>query len=341
MASRRYVAQLGGGEPIDEVFLVSQKQLRPNRAGNLYLQVRLSDRTGTVTGMMWNANDRVYQRFEDGDYVRIEGKSQFYNGALQIIISDIEPVHTEVDEADFLAVTPRDTTELLSRVRELLEGVGSPQIRGLAATFFADEAFVSRFEAAPAGIKLHHAYRGGLLEHVCGLMELADRVVDLYPFVDRDLLLMGAFLHDLGKIEELTYERDLAYSDEGQLVGHIIQGAALLRRQVEKWESQAGEAFPSDLRMRLEHMIASHHGSLEFGSPRVPMTPEAVALHFLDNLDAKLHAVHQMLQSEVNPEGAWTPYEPSMGRKLYRGQSLKEPAARPGKDEKDITRADH
>lgn len=323
MSQRRFIGQLGANEAIDEVFLVSQKQLRPNRAGNLYLQVRLSDRTGTVTGMMWNANDRVYRRFEDGDYVRVEGKSQFYNGALQIIISEIEPVHGEIDETDFVAVSPRDTGQMRGRVVELLQSMEEPWLRELADSFFQDESFVARFESAPAGIKLHHAYRGGLLEHVCSLLELADRVVGLYPFVDRDLLLMGAFLHDLGKIEELTYGRDLAYSDEGQLVGHILQGAALLREHVRRVERQRDAEFPRELRMRLEHMVASHHGTLEFGSPRVPMTPEAVALHFLDNLDAKLHAVGQLLGSEVNPESPWTPYEPSMGRKLYRGPESK------------------
>ena len=320
MSPRRYIGELGANEAIDEVFLVSQKQLRPNRAGNLYLQVRLSDRTGSVTGMMWNANDRVYHRFEDGDYVRVEGKSQFYNGALQIIISEIEPVHGEVDESDFVAVSPKDTAQMRQRVAELLRGLTTPWLRRLAESFLQDTHLMGRLEAAPAGIKLHHAYRGGLLEHIVSLMEVADRVAPLYPFVDRDLLLMGAFLHDLGKTEELIYERDLAYSDEGQLVGHILQGAALLREHVRRVEEAAGESFPAELRMRLEHLIASHHGSLEFGSPKVPMTPEAIALHFLDNLDAKLHAVQQLLQSEVNPDSAWTPYEPSLGRKLFRGR---------------------
>ena len=269
--------------------------------------------------MMWNANDRVYSRFEDGDYVRVEGKSQFYNGSLQIIIHDIEPVVGEVDEREFVAVTAHDTDQLVARVSELLLSLKNDDLRALAGSLLGDEAFMLKFVAAPAGIKLHHAYRGGLLEHVCGLMEAADKVAPLYPFVDRELLLMGVFLHDLGKIDELKYERDLAYTDAGQLVGHIVQGAALLREHTRRVEAESGRPFSPELSMRLEHMIVSHHGSLEFGSPRVPMTPEAIALHFLDNLDAKLHAVHQMLESEVNPDSPWTPYEPSMGRKLFRG----------------------
>ena len=319
MSSRRFIKQLGGNEVIDEVFLASGKQLRPNRAGNLYLQVRLSDRSGAVMGMMWNANDRVYSQFADGDYVRVEGKSQVYNGSMQIIIQDIEQATGDVNEQEFIAVTEKDTEQLAIRVAELLNSVSDRHLQALASCILEDNGFMTQFQLAPAGIKLHHAYRGGLLEHVCSLMEVCDQVAGLYPFIDRDLLLFGAFLHDLGKIEELTYDRDLAYSDHGQLVGHIVQGVTILREFISRTEGQLGEPFAAELQMRLEHMVVSHHGTLEFGSPRVPMTPEAITLHFLDNLDAKLHSVNQLLESDANPQSPWTPYEASLGRKLFRG----------------------
>ncbi len=321
MTKRRYISQLGGNETVEDVFLASDKQLRPNRAGNLYLQVRLSDKSGSVTAMMWNANDKIYRRFENGDYVRIEGKSQVYNGALQLILRDIERVETEVDEGEFFAVSKHSVEELTDELRRFLESLEDPALRRLAVVFLQDERFVKQLQSAPAGVKLHHAYRGGLLEHIVNLLRVADRVAPLYESVDPDLLKMGVFLHDLGKIEELSFERDLAYSDRGQLVGHIVQGVQMLDRRIAEWESQSNESFPEELRMRLEHLIVSHHGTQEFGSPRVPMTPEAVALHFLDNLDAKLHAIEQVLASEVNPESAWTPYEASLGRKLFRGHS--------------------
>ena len=320
MTKRRFIGQLGGNETIDDVFLASDKQLRPNRAGNLYLQVRLSDKSGSVTGMMWNANDRVYHRFENGDYVRVEGKSQVYNGSLQLIIRDIERVETEVDESEFFAVSKHSVDQLLNEVSDHLRSMKNEALVKLAECFLNDPEFVRQFQLAPAGVKLHHAYRGGLLEHVASLLRVADRVAPLYESLDPDLLKMGVFLHDLGKIEELAFERDLAYSDRGQLVGHIVQGVQMLDRRIAEWETDQGTSFPEELRWRLEHLIVSHHGTQEFGSPRVPMTPEAVALHFLDNLDAKLHAVEQVLESEVNPDSPWTPYEPSLGRKLFRGR---------------------
>ncbi|HPM84182.1 MAG TPA: HD domain-containing protein, partial [Candidatus Anammoximicrobium sp.] len=180
--------------------------------------------------------------------------------------------------------------------------------------------FMARFTAAPAGIKNHHAYRGGLLDHVVSLMEVTAAVAPHYPEIDPDLLLMGAFLHDIGKIKELTYERDLAYSDEGQLIGHLVIGVSLLEDKIREAEKLSGEPFPEELRLRLQHMILSHHGEYEFGSPKLPMTLEAIALHFLDNLDSKMHSISGMMREDANDDSPWTPYQASLGRKLYKGR---------------------
>ena len=318
--TRLFVKQLTDGQPIDEVFLVSEKQLRPNRAGNLYLQVRLSDKTGSLTGMLWNANQRQYDSFNNGDFVRVQGTSQLFNGGMQIIAKAIEAIEKEkVDAADFVTVSEAQIDALASRLSEMLRSMTNFPLRNLAECFLVDEKLMSQFKRAPAGVKNHHAYLGGLLDHVVSLMELVAVVAPRYPQIDPDLLLMGAFLHDLGKVRELTYDPDLGYSDEGQLLGHMVIGVQLLDEKIKEAETLSGESFPEDMAMRLRHMIVSHHGQLEFGSPRVPMTIEAMALHFLDNLDAKLHNFQNLIDEDVNKDSTWTVYSKDLGRKIFKG----------------------
>jgi len=319
--NRRFINQLGENESVDEIFLVSEKQLRTNRNGNLYLQVRLADKTGSVTAMLWNANDRIYSSFNNGDYLHVQGSTQFYNGTLQMILNRVDTVIPDkVVEADFVTLTDRQIDQLTARLAEMLRGIRNFHLRNLAECFLIDDRFLGQFVAAPAGIKHHHAYRGGLLEHVLSLMEVVALVAPRYEDVDPDLLLMGAFLHDIGKIEELTYERDLGYSDEGQMLGHIVLGVGLLDEKLREAERLSSEPFPPELALRLKHMIVSHHGEYEFGSPKLPMTPEAIALHFLDNLDSKLHTVRQLMREDANSDSNWTPYQASLGRKFYKGE---------------------
>ncbi len=316
---RRYINQLGEHESVDQVFLVSDKQLRTNRNGNLYLQLRLADRTGTVMAMLWNASDQVYASFDNGEYVRVQATTQFYNGALQMIVQRIDRVApSSVDEADFQTLGSVDIDRLTARLSELLRGVSNFHLRCLAECFLMDEAFMTKFTRAPAGVKNHHAYHGGLLEHVVSIMELAAVVAPLYPSLDADLLLLGAFLHDVGKVDELTYERELGYSDEGQLVGHLVMAVEMLDEKVRESQTLCSEPFPTQLQLLLKHMILSHHGEYEFGSPKLPMTPEAVVLHYLDNLDAKLQLFNLLIQGDVNTDSNWTPFQPHLGRKLFK-----------------------
>ena len=272
--------------------------------------------------MMWNANDQVYGVFNNGDFVRIEGRSQFYNGQLQIIISDIERAEPgKVDEAEFFQLSAADLQQLRTQLCEILRSVENFHLRNLAECFLMDEAFMDKFSRAPAGVKNHHAYQGGLIEHVVKLIEVVLAVAPHYPQLDADLLVMGAFLHDVGKIDELSYERDLSYTDEGQLIGHLVMGVGLLDRKIEKTAELSGEAFPQELALRLKHMIVSHHGQYEFGSPKLPMTLEAIALHQLDNLDAKILAFDQLMKDDVNVQSRWTPYVANIGRKLFKGDT--------------------
>jgi 3'-5' exoribonuclease len=317
---RRFVNQLGHQEPINQVFLASQKQLRPNRNGNLYLQVDLSDRTGSISARMWNASEADYRSFEDGDLVRVEGATQLFQGQMQLIATSVCRARPdEVDANDFMRLTAHDIDHLARRAGELLRGMKNPQLVAIGEAFLMDEDFMRRFSNSPAGVKNHHAYHGGLLEHVVNLMEVADRITPRYPMLDRDQLLMGCFLHDMGKIEELSYEHGFAYTDGGQLLGHTVIAVGILDRKVAEAEKLLGEPLDTELVLRLKHMIVSHHGQYEFGAPRLPMTLEATALHHLDNLDAKLHNFEQLMVDDANVDSSWTQFHPTLGRKLFKG----------------------
>jgi len=241
---RRYVNQLDERESIDQVFLVADKQLRANRNGNMYLQVRLTDKTGALTGMLWNATDNVFNSVQTGNYLRVQGTTQVYNGQMQMIITRIEPADPgHVDEEDFITVTSADIDKLAARLAEVLRGVKNVHLRSLAECFLMDEAFMAKFTSAPAGVKNHHAYKGGLLHHVVSLMEVCVVVAPKYPELDGDLLLLGAFLHDAGKIDELTYEKDLGYSDQGQLIGHVVMGVSMVEEKASKAAALSSEPY--------------------------------------------------------------------------------------------------
>jgi 3'-5' exoribonuclease len=318
--SRRYVNQLSHGDSVDESYLVADKQLRANRQGNLYLQLELRDKTGSVGARLWNATEELARSFEPGDFLQVRGKTQVFQGSLQIILTHVDVLDPDrVEAEDFLPQSSQNVAKLMSRLREVLLAMSNPHLRALIECFLIDDDFVRKFTSAPAGIKNHHAYQGGLLEHVVALLNVADRILDLYPEIDRDLLLSGIFLHDIGKVDELSYERAFAYTDEGQLVGHLVMGVEMLRDRVERTRALTGESFPPELLLRLKHMIVSHHGSYEFGSPKLPMSLEAVALHYLDNLDAKIHAFSREIRDDPSRDSNWTPYHPSLGRRLYKG----------------------
>jgi 3'-5' exoribonuclease len=318
---RRYVNQFRQQETVDEVFVASDKQLRPNRNGNLYLQLELSDRTGAIATRMWNVSEGVYNSFDNGDYVRVEGTTQLFQGALQLIATRLARVDPAgVNEEDFTLLPGIEVDKLVLRLGEMLRGMSDPHLRNLAECFLLDEPLMEKLTQAPAGVKHHHAYRGGLLEHVVNLMEVVVRISPCYPQIDRDLLLRGAFLHDIGKVDELSYQRDLSYSDEGQLIGHPVMGVSLLETKVREAEKLAGEPIPEETVLRIKHMLVSHHGEYDFGSPRLPMTLEAIALYCLDNLDAKVNSFDQLLRNDPNVESSWTHYHANLGRKLFKGK---------------------
>jgi 3'-5' exoribonuclease len=318
--ARRFVNQLGHQEAVNEVFRAAEKQLRPNRNGNLYLQLELSDRTGTISARMWNATDAAYRAFENGDFVRVEGSTQLYQGAMQLIAARItRAAPADVKEDDFAPLPSGAVDRLAVRLGELVRELTEPHLRALGECILVDNEMMGKLMRAPAGVKNHHAYPGGLLEHMVSLMEVVLRIAPCYPQINRDLLLMGAMVHDIGKVDELLYERELAYSDEGQLIGHLVMAVGMIERKAAEVEKLIGEPFPKETLLRLKHMIVSHHGEYEYGSPKLPMTIEAIALYCLDNLDAKVFSFRQQLRDDPNIDSAWTHFNPNLGRKLFKG----------------------
>lgn len=318
--ARQFVAKMADGDAVEDVYLVSDKQLRANRNGNLYIQVDLRDRSGVINGRMWNAGEPLFRSFEPGDFVAVRGKVQLFQGALQLILSHIDRVESEkVELTEFLPHTEYDVGKLLVRLKESLRKIANPHLRALVECFLMDDEFVRSFSQCPAGVRNHHAFVGGLLEHVVTLLDAADKLLPLYPAVDADLVRIGVFLHDAGKVRELSYRRSFTYTDEGQLIGHIVIGVELVTEKARKVPELTGEPFPQELLLRIKHMILSHHGTLEFGSPVLPMTPEAVLLSTLDNLDAKVHTFTRDIREDRNPTSAWTPFSQSLGRRLFKG----------------------
>jgi 3'-5' exoribonuclease len=317
--TRRFVESLADGDNVDEVFLVVDKQLRANRNGNLYLQLDLGDRSGSINARMWNAGEPLFRSFESGDFLSVKGKVQLFQGSLQLILNGFDKVEANrVELTDFLPHTKQDISKLLERLKTAVRKAGDPHLKALGEAYFIDAEFMRNFCRAPAGVKIHHAYVGGLLEHVVTMMDVAEKILPLYPEVSRDLLVMGVFLHDSGKVRELSYARNFAYSDEGQLLGHLALGIEMLADKARQVPDLTGEPFPAELLLRLKHLILSHHGEPQFGSPKVPMTPEAVALHAIDLLDSRIHiAVREI--AEDRGESAWTPWNAAMGRRLYKG----------------------
>ncbi|WP_425396978.1 3'-5' exoribonuclease YhaM family protein [Aeoliella sp.] len=318
--SRRYATQLAHNEQVHQVFIASDKNLRPNRNGNYYLQLQLADRSGQIDSRLWNASEKDYKDFDNGDYVLVDGNTQLFQGNMQLIINSIRRARPdEVNEGDFMVRQPAEIDQYATRLAEMLRDIKTPELRNLAECFLMDEDFMKKFATAPAGMKNHHAYRGGLVEHVVSVMELVLLVAPRYPQLDQDKLLIGAFLHDASKIDELSYEREIGYTDEGQLLGHMVMAMSLLDNKIVEAERLSGEPFPKPLATEIKHMIISHHGEYEYGSAKLPMTLEAVALHHLDNLDAKINSFGNLIADCPNSDSNWTQYFGNLGRKLYKG----------------------
>ncbi len=318
---RQFVKDLNDGEAVDEIYLLADKQLRANRNANLYLLSQLRDRTGMISGLMWNVTETSTAGVDAGHYVHVKGKVQLFQSNMQIILTNIEPADADaINSPDFEEGPNESLDRLMTRMREILLSIDDPSIRAVMECFLIDEPLMQRLGKAPAGVKAHHAYPGGLVEHIVNMLETAKRIEDLYPSVNFNLVLAGVFLHDLGKVREMDSDMSLVYTDEGQLLGHMSIGVEMLTEKIAEVTELTGEPFPTETCLRLKHMILSHHGSYEFGSSRLPMTPEAITLHYIDNLDAKIHEFNREIEADPNSQSSWTPFNARISRKIYKGQ---------------------
>ena len=280
--------------------------------------------TGSITGFIWSVTDAAAYDFENGDYIQAEGTTQRFQGTLQFIAAKLTKVDAgSVDPAEFIRIQLVDIPKMQHRLRELLRSITDPSLRNLADCFSIDDAFIEQFSKAPAGIKLHHAYPGGLLEHSLQMMEIAARIAELYPMLNRDLLLMGAFLHDIGKTQELAFGNEMYYTDQGQLLGHSFIGVEILNSKIAEAEKLAGEPFNAETAMLLKHMLISHHGTYENQSTKLPMFLEAITLHFIDSIDSKIAECRKYMLDDPNAGSLWTNYIPAIERKLYKGTENK------------------
>lgn len=282
MAKRTYIKELTPGQMIEGVFAIQNCQLGQTRGGKPFIKCLLGDKTGQAPGRMWNATEELFQKLPTDGFVWIEGQTQPYQGEMQIIIQQIGGVEPSPEDlAELLPCTQYDVEEMYAEVRMILGTLEHPAIRKLADAYLADGNLMAKFKQAPAAMTLHHAFLGGLLEHTLSLLRVAQALLPLYPQVNRDIVLMGVFLHDMGKCEELKWTEGFGYTDDGQLLGHIARGAIWLN------EKAAGQV-PTPILQALQHIILSHHGVPEFGALKIPSTREAIFVSHIDNLDAKM-----------------------------------------------------
>ena len=310
---KTYANQIKENEGVDSLFLVKEKISSVTKAGNSYLRLKLGDRSGEIEGRIWTSAESVADSFQRDDFVRVKGKAVFFQDRLQLNIAQIERVEEEgIILSDFFPSTEGDIDEMFRSLIQLSQQVKNPYLEKLLALFWSDETFLEGFKKAPASKQLHHAYLGGLLEHTLSLTRLVQENAGHYEGLNLDLLITGAIFHDLGKVYELSYRRSFDYSDEGRLLGHIFIG-------IEKVEDKIRQIpdFPKDLSMLLKHLLLSHHGEYDYGSPKKPMIVEAIVLHQLDDMDAKINGIQQFLKARV-PEGSkWSVYHPLFEQFFY------------------------
>ncbi|MEZ6133315.1 MAG: OB-fold nucleic acid binding domain-containing protein [Pirellulaceae bacterium] len=253
---RQFIADLQARDNVDEIYRVTDKQVRSNRQGNDYLLLQFMDRTGQISGLRWNAGQSVYETFQKGDYLRVLGTTQLHNGVMQIIIQDFEAVPSaKVNADDFAKTSPGEVDLLVQELTEILGEITNPHLKRIVNSYLGDDRLMDQLRRAPAGIKTHHAYEGGLLRHVLDLLRIATAIAPHYPQLDRDMLLVGVSLHDLGKLEELSFDNDLSYTDPGQLLGHLVQGIVELDRRAAQIAKETGHEIPAKILWRLQHRV--------------------------------------------------------------------------------------
>jgi len=315
--AHKFINQIEPGQIIDDIYIVKDPILRSTTRGDLYIAMFLTDRTGQLNGRMWQATEATYKSLPKPGFVHVKGRSELYQNNLQIVINNvalIDPDKVNID--DFLPRTKKDTKQMFEEVKQIVGRIENSQLKALVSEFLADSELMEKFCNAPAAMKLHHDYIGGLLEHIHNMLRVAVAILPLYPQVQHDLVLAGIFLHDIGKTDELAYDMAFSYTDSGQLIGHISKSLLMINQKADSLRS-GGMQIDQEVLDALGHIILSHHGAYEFGSPKLPATTEAFMVCYIDNLDAKINQVASAIENEIS-DSNWTAWQNSLQTRLYR-----------------------
>ncbi|ABK98073.1 3'-5' exoribonuclease YhaM family protein [Pelobacter propionicus] len=316
--TRQYVADIKDRDPVKGVFLVKEKIMAMAKNGKPYMNLRFMDKSGEVDAKLWDNTDVLDKLFDKNDFVRVRGKASVYMNKMQVVVAEISRVpDEEVNLADFLPESPRSIGEMRQELRDVVGALDNSHLKGLMEAFLADEPLMDQYCKAPAAKGMHHVYLGGLLEHSLALVRLIRAIVPLYEGINEDLLVVGALLHDVGKIQEMSYERAFDYTDAGKLLGHITIGVELVEDKIRQVDG-----FPRELSLLLKHMLLSHHGQYEFGSPKRPKTVEATILNYLDDMDSKINGIRTHIAKETASSSRWTAHHRLYDRYFFKVNGL-------------------
>jgi 3'-5' exoribonuclease len=319
--ARLFLCDCQAGDVVEDVFVVSNKQFAQAANGTHYIKAFISDRTCQLSGRMWKATRDIFNYMPDSGFAKVRARIENYQNNLQAVFESVGPaVDGSYEVADLLPCTTKNVDEMFAKLSSLLGTVRNKHLHAILQAYLRDERLMNLFRRSPAAQSFHHAWIGGLLEHTLNAVEVGDSVCKFYPTLNRDLVISGLFLHDIAKTWELRYDAAFGYTDGGQLIGHIVKSAMWLEHKASQAAQQIGEPIPRPLIDVLQHIILSHHGEREFGSPVTPATPEAFAVHMIENMDAKLTLMLCATRGEAaaGSEGNWTEYMKAMGGKLYR-----------------------
>jgi 3'-5' exoribonuclease len=324
--TRQYVANIKDRDPVKGVFLVKEKIMAMAKNGKPYMNLRFMDKSGEVDAKLWDNTDVLDKLFDKNDFVRVRGKASVYMNKMQVVVAEIGRVpEEEVNLADFLPESPRSIPVMRQELRDVVGTLANPHLRGLMEAFLADEPLMELYCKAPAAKGMHHVYLGGLLEHSLALVKLVRTIVPLYEGINEELLVAGALLHDVGKIHEMSYERAFDYTDAGKLLGHITIGVEMVEEKI-----RTVDGFPRELGLLLKHMLLSHHGQYEFGSPKRPKTVEATILNYLDDMDSKINGIRSHIAKENASSSRWTAHHRLYDRYFFKGNGMDEEGEQAG-----------
>jgi len=323
---KTFISEILPNQEVASSFVVDEKQLRTAKNGAPFLTLKLVDKTGQIAGRIWDQAEAWSQTIVPKTVVSVRGRTELFRDELQLQIYEISPVPiNEIDRSDFMPVGPKNTEALFQRLQELASSLKRGSLKRLMRQILGDSQLMDRFKIAPAAKSMHHAYLGGLLEHSVAVAELTSDLSGLYQYLDRDLLVAGAILHDIGKIDEYVYDLSIDYSISGRLLGHMVLGVQILGEKI-----RALRSFPTEDALLIEHLILSHHGDTELGAVKLPMTREAFVLHFADDLDAKMNSLTRILADSRTGDETWTGYQPLFERFFFRGFPIPTEREEPG-----------